>query len=358
MPSFSAHTLRDLAETCRVSKMTVSRALRGLPGVSAEVAQRIRAAAADRGYRSDPALSSTMSRLRRSGPIYRETLGFIWTHHASHDPGGPGGLGTWRDAARERAEQLGFKLDEFSLKAPGVTSARLRAILQTRGVRGLLFAPDVERPFPRVPFDVRSFAAVLLGSSLYNRGLSRVQFDHFQSVHLALRQMRKAGFERPGFLLSPSFDGRTQGRARASFLAHAPGPIADRARRLYLGDTSDRPGIAAWLERARPDALLALDDPRPMLRALGWRVPQDLALVSHSRRGAHAALAGVEESATALGHTAVDLLVAQLQRGEFGRLPFPQRVTIDAQWIPGATLPSRRQQPATSRRASRLSPKS
>lgn len=341
MTSPRASTLEDVAKACRVSKMTVSRALRQQRGVSPALAERIRATAEKLGYRTNPALGSVMKLLRqRRAADYRENLAFIWTH--------PGTkplplLAPWRDHARDRAERLGYRLDEFYLRAPGMSPARLRAVLQARGIRGLLFAPDTKPPLPRISFDVDGFAAVLLGSSLQNRGLARVQFDHFQLIHLALRHIRKAGYRRPALLLSPSIDGRTQGRLRAGFLVHSPAPPAERARLVYLGDIEDGTATAAWLKRRDADVAVYLQgDRRRFLESIGWRVPQKIALVSLAREADMAGSAGVVQSAEALGFAAIDLVSAQLQRNEFGRQRYPQKVMLDGEWLPGPSLPSRR----------------
>jgi len=352
MTSPRANTLEDVAKVCRVSKMTVSRALRSQRGVSLQQAARIRATAEKLGYRTNPALGSVMKALRqRRASDYRENLAFVWTH--------PDGqpiplLVPWRDHARARAEHLGYRLDEFFLHTSGMTPTRLRSVLQARGIRGILFAPDTEPPLPRISFDVAGFAAVLLGSSLQNRGLARVQFDHFQLIHLALRHIRKAGYGRPALLLSPSIDGRTQGRLRAGFLVHSPAPASERARLIYLGDIDDRATTAAWLKRRGADVAIYLQgDQRRLLESAGLRVPQKIAFVSLSREPGVTEVAGVVQSAEALGSAAVDLVAAQLQRHEFGRQPFPQKVMLEGQWQSGLSLPRRR---ATSRPVSRLSP--
>jgi DNA-binding LacI/PurR family transcriptional regulator len=355
MTSPHASTLQDVARACHVSKMTVSRALRDQPGVTPQLAERIRATAEKLGYRTNPAIGSVMKLLRqRQAGSYRENLAFVWTHPS----GQPLPLLTpWRDHARVRAEYLGYRLDEFFLRAPGMTSARLRSILHARGIRGILFAPDTEPVLPRVSFNVAGFAAVLLGSSLQNRGLARVQFDHFQLVHLALRRIRKAGYRRPALLLSPSIDGRTQGRLRAAYLVHSPAPVAERPRLIYLGDLDDRAVIANWMNSRSPDVAIFLEgNRRRVIEAAGFRVPQDVALVSLSRHNLPAEVAGVVQSAEALGNAAVDLVAAQLQRHELGRLRYPQKVMLEGEWAPGATLPTQHAA-ATSRRTSRLSPK-
>ena len=65
MPTPSAHTLQDIADLCHVSKMTVSRARRGQPGVSPAVAERIRTTAEAAGYHANPAIGSVMRLLRQ-----------------------------------------------------------------------------------------------------------------------------------------------------------------------------------------------------------------------------------------------------------------------------------------------------
>ena len=339
MASPVIHTLQDLARLCGVSKMTVSRALRGQPGVSPALAEQIRTAAEKSGYQANPAVGSVMRFLRQSKSTdYRENLAFVWTHPGSQPLPL---LIPWREHARARAEHLGYRLDEFFLRGPGMTSSRLRSILRTRGIRGILFAPDTEPPLPRISFDVAGFAAVLLGSSLLNRGLARVQFDHFQLIHLALRHVRKAGYQRPGLLLSPSFDGRTQGRLRAGYLAHSPVPLPERSRLIYLGDLSERTAIQNWLNRQRPDALLYIEGNvrRVLSNVAPWRIPEDIGLVALSKQSQPGDVAGMSQNAEAIGRAAVDLVVAQIQRQEFGRVPFPLKVTLEGTWSPGATLP-------------------
>lgn len=355
MASPNASTLEDLARLCHVSKMTVSRALRGGPGVSPAVAERIRAMAEAHSYRANPVVGSVMKFLRQRKSEYRETIAFVWTHRgATETPG----LAPWRDFARARAEKLGFKLDDFFLRAPGMNGARLRSILQARGIRGIIFAPDTAPQFPRVAFAVQGFAAVLVGSSLANRGLSRVQADHFQLAHLALRHMARAGYRRPALILTPSMDARTQGRLRAAFLAHSPAPKSERFRLVCDLEPRTPTAIGKWLRSRHADSVLTFDiDLLEVVRRARFRVPQDLGFVSLARRPGASEIAGVIQSAEALGSTAIDLLIAQLQRHEFGRLAFPQKVLLEGRWCAGATLPWRRKtaiSPPASRRSASL----
>jgi hypothetical protein len=142
-------------------------------------------------------------------------------------------------------------------------------------------------------------------------------------------------------------DGRTLGSLRAGYLAHSPAPITERMRLIYVGDMRDRPGITTWLKSRQVDSVIFLEgDLLRLLQNAGFRIPQDFAVVSLSKHQQSPEVCGVEQSAEALGRAAVDLVTAQIQRHEFGRLPFPQKLMLDGQWSLGTTLPRRVKIPA------------
>jgi hypothetical protein len=138
---------------------------------------------------------------------------------------------------------------------------------------------------------------------------------------------------------------------------HSPAPAAERSQLIYLGDIDDRAATNVWLKSRGADVAVYLQgDRRYLLESAGWRVPQKIAFVSLSKDREMAGVAGVVQSAAALGTAAVDLVAAQLQRNEFGRQRYPLKVMLDGDWTPGLSLPWRQVRP-TSRSASRPSPK-
>ncbi len=76
-----------------------------------------------------------------------------------------------------------------------------------------------------------------------------------------------------------------------------------------------------------------------LIRGLGWKIPAQIGfatLAASARDVPH--LAGVDERPADVGVSAIDLLVAQLQREEFG-LPVTRRLLIaEGSWIPGGTV--------------------
>src|SRR5690606_18960558 len=117
--------ITDVAQAAGVSKMTVSRALRGERGIAAATRERIQVLAEKLGYRPDPAVSELMGRLRKSRIAGLEPIAWL----TSYDTIGgwrtnPGTSEMYRGAA-DQARKLGFRLEEFSLNTPGMTPKRL-----------------------------------------------------------------------------------------------------------------------------------------------------------------------------------------------------------------------------------------
>ncbi|HSI07662.1 MAG TPA: LacI family DNA-binding transcriptional regulator, partial [Rariglobus sp.] len=181
-------TVRTLAAELGVAPITVSRALRGHDTVRAELAARVRKLAKQRGYRADPVVAEVMGGLGRSkGARYRETIAFVWTHERSESSAEERG-------ARATAEALGYRMEVVKPWTQGLAEHDVSRILWSRGIRGVLLAPNYNRPDPRYELEWAKFATVLMGSSLVNTGLTRVARDYYHDAKLALASLRAAGF--------------------------------------------------------------------------------------------------------------------------------------------------------------------
>ena len=348
---------------CRVSKMTVSRALRGQPGVSPDARRtHPRRGGQITATGRIPRVGSVMKFLRQQrASDYRENLAFVWTHPA---PRHPALLVPWRDARpRPRRAASAIKLDEFFLRAPGMTSARLRAILQARGIRGILFAPDVERPFPRVSFRCARFrrrAARQFAAKSRPRSRAVRSFPT-RAPRPAARAQGRLPSPRAACSRRPSTAAR-KAALRAGFLAHSPGTRrgtcpADLPRRSAKSHRHRR--LAATSGGPMPSSLSKTNRDRCSARSGTCASRQNLGVVSLSKhndarpdtRGRGA------KRRRRLGHAAVDLARRPAAAQSLAASPSRKR-SCSTPWSPGATLPSRRARAATSRPASRLSPKS
>jgi len=67
-------------------------------------------------------------------------------------------------------------------------------------------------------------------------------------------------------------------------------------------------------------------------------VPGDIGLVHLDRTFDLEAYAGMQQNNEHIGRAAVDMVIGQLQRNEFGVPPFQKSVLITGTWIPGPTV--------------------
>ena len=225
--------LQQIADLLSVSKMTVSRALREGTSVAPELRAKIRETAARLSYQPDSRISRLMSEVRKPREsTYRETLAFIWTHRNVKNAKSYFQVGF--EAARLRAEHLGFKLDEFHVKEESLTGRALSRILHSRGIRGALIAPPGDqRSHPHAWLEWKRFCCVLIGRSMANTGLARVQHDHFSGTVLALRNLRRLHYKRIGLILAHSMDQRSSRLVRSAFLSFHPASLKETEKAYF-----------------------------------------------------------------------------------------------------------------------------
>src|SRR5690606_8938456 len=94
----------------------------------------------------------------------------LWVHHFT--------------GASRRAKELGYQLEHFWLREPGMSWARREQMFKTRNIRGLVVAPQ---PIPHRPIQLTwsRYAAVTIGYSLQSPALHTVTSFHFRSMGLA-----------------------------------------------------------------------------------------------------------------------------------------------------------------------------
>lgn len=334
----STPTMRELAKRLKMSTATVSLALRSDPRVAAATRRKVQAAARQAGYHLNPALTEMMRHVRRSERAqYKETLAWLDLGEGP-ERFGPGGLDYLRllfDGATRRAEQVGYSVEYFWLAEPGMTGKRMSGILSARGIRGLLI-PPLPRSLGHVSMRWADFAAVALTYTLPRPHMHRVVPAHFANMQQMLRVISRRGYRRPGMLFAKNFDERAGNRFRAAFLFHQNSlPVRDRIP-IHLCPTlklDER--CQAWLERYRPDVVIT----QGALRHLDSLVRPGPATVLLGYAKTDAGFAAMDENAERIGSTAVDQLIAQLNRNELGAPEFPQTVLVPGVWVPGKTLP-------------------
>lgn len=335
--------MKTVAQKAGVTQATVSLSLANHPRIPAATRARIRAIADELGYRTNPFVAALMRSRRQSRPLTaRPVLALVngldsrtaWRTTAAPT------VREMRNGAMARAQERGYKPEEFWLHLDNMTAARFGGMLRARGIVGLLLGPlsPGAQP-PELPWS--EFAAVRLGVPLPEFNLPTVCNDHFFASQQIVRQAHALGYRRPGMVMLPMhrtrFHGRWEGGLEAArFLLPGLSP----ASTLLLEDFSQTAPLAAWLKREKPDLVIS---PQPEslqkpLEALGYRVPRDLGLASLACRRADDPIAGVWQNGALLGATAVDHIISMLEANERGFTTQARVTMVEGAWNPGTTL--------------------
>lgn len=327
-------TIRALAARLRLSAMTVSRALRNAPGVSAATRKLVLAAAENRGYRPDPSLAVLNAyRHGKRHLLPQETIAYL-TNFPS--PGEWRRVGTFLryfNGAQARAVELGYALEHFWLGEPDMTGRRASQILLNRGIRGLIVGP-LNEGGSALQLDWDQFTAVALGRSMASPAITTVSTNHFQAVELAWQQVWERGYRRIGLALTDSEDARTAGTLQAAHYLQQKRYGGVEIPSLITADFS-APALMAWAGQHQPDLIISSNHRHYelLLEALGVaaRRMKFINLNTNPRWE----MGGVDQGHDKVGAQAVSLLHLKLVRRETG-VPTRREITLlDGVWKEG-----------------------
>lgn len=329
--------MKDVALAAGVARSTVSLALRNDRSIPAITRGRIYAAAEKLGYKTNPLISALMTSLHTRRISQKHTV----LAYVTADPE----FAPWRsfrmfiemqDGARNRAAELGYHLEEFPLRAPGMTPRRYVQMLRTRGVLGMLIAP-LPHGERTIELDFTGFAVVGIDMSVATPCIERVSNDHFQSALLAVQKCRELGYRRIGLVISRQLSDRLESRWLAgSRLAEDGIPKRDRVKRLMPEKTSDIVGtLPGWYAKEKPDVIIMSElNPRGH-----YQIPAKVGLVSLSLEEPIGFLTGIFQDNRRMGAIAIEHLVARLERCEFGPDDRGRLHLLAGQWVAGKTAP-------------------
>ncbi len=319
-------TMKDLAVKLRMSKMTVSRALRNAAGVHVKTRKRVVEMAAQMNYRPDPTLGVlNMYRHGRRSMAVAEKIAFVtnfptadgWKHSIT--------FVRYFEGLRKRARVLGYEVDPFWLGAPGLSGHRSSSILHGRGIRGLIVGPLMQG-HSALELNWDLFSAVALGRSLQKPAVSTVSANHFQAMELACTEVARRGYHRPGYAVTLGEEARTTGVQRAAFRMkqeQSPGPVIPP---LVVAEFSSDE-IAAWAEKYQPDVLISSEQTHfELLRARLKRRAEAISFV-HLNVDPASEVGGVDQRHDLVGEKAAALLHLKLLQRETG-VPDPQELLL------------------------------
>lgn len=339
--------MADIAAKTGVSRVAVSLALRNHPRISGPLRRKVQRVARELGFVPDPLLSAlAVHQRRRIHPFSNGALAWInrW--------GDPKQLRRFREfdlywkGAFEAAAKHGFRLDEIRWE-PECSPKRLENILLTRGIEGVLIPPHRDL-IHWGDFDWKKFSMVRFGLSVPTPDSNAVTSDIYRATVMALGRIYEYGYRRIGITVNRAFNQRVGGGLTSGFfyavrkygLEPVPPLLTFLENRTADELSRQEAALDCWLKRYKPDALLICDiEVSHMLRKLGYRIPEDIAVAGTSVLDIPGVDTGIDQHAEAIGRVAVETLLKQMNIGERGVPRHPVRILIEGHWREGSSLP-------------------
>lgn len=337
-------SVRQLAKLAGISPGAVSLALRNSRKISEATRRRVRQLAKAHGYSLDGRITELMSRIRSSKlPRERACFGVISFYDHPRPWENSRHLKRMHQGMVARAEALGYRLEPFWLKEPGMSMRRLCSILDARGIEGLLCfgSPDIDEMFPS---ELDHYAVVSQGLSI-RTSLHRVVSHVYNDMWRMLDRLHALGYRRPGLAIGHYEEVRSAhaylsvylGWSQAKHGAPFSMPV------LSLKRVEEEPFVK-WMREQRPDVVIfvhhydALPAFSNILRRSGLRVPRDVGVAVISQIIEDTDFSGLQENQQLIGAWAVELLAGRILNQDFGIPEHPRIEMVERQWIPGKTL--------------------
>jgi LacI family transcriptional regulator len=339
-------TIKDVAAAAGVHFTTVSLALRGHPSIPAATRDRIVAAAARVGYRKEKVFSALSSR-RARGSLETYTPRIAWITNRSPKNGYKRlpFLLRMEQAARRKAESLGYRFETLFLDEGAHTNESLLKYLRENEVQGVIVgAFEPGRRELVLPWD--EFSVVKVASQHMPPQLPTVSVDQGDAVVRCVRELQRLGYRRIGFALGMQDEIVSGDTNRAHYLhaCTAAGlPVLDPLL-FPIGSTGREavPLFPDWIRRERVEVVICnWGNLRAMLREAGFNVPSDIACASICLDRHTTGLAGVVIDLEWITEEAMSALATLLRAERRGIPPFAPETLIQGRWKDGPSAPQR-----------------
>ena len=316
----------DVARAAGVSPMTVSLSLRNHASIPERTRDRIRKIADEMGYKPDPLIGKLMQQLRLGGRRRANfSLALLCQRKAK-------GAMQYQDyiaqGAQKAAEELGYFFDTVEIDDALERPERLRRMLYSRGIEGLVLTPMFPPADLTKLLDWSKFSVVSTSISVLGPAVHRVVPNQFANALLLGQELNKMGHRRLGLLISRDLDERTGHRLDAAiqWLNHENG-VRDLETLRWEQTMPSAVMLERWINKNRPDALIS--DSAYTLDRFVAEVPKlkKLMLASTAILDKSSPFPGILENPEAVGAAAVELLSALFQKGERG-IPATPRTTM------------------------------
>lgn len=328
-------TQKDVAEALGLHVSTVSKALKGDPAVAATTRAQVRAMADELGFVPDPLLGALASYRKQLKPeAYHATIAWIYNHPRTVAMDEFAGYADYLTGAEVRAGELGYRIEPFWVGDAAGAVASLERILQARGIRGVIVAPQFSLE-KGLALDWARYASVAIGYSLKAAGVDRVTNDHFATMTETVEHLQSLGYRRIGCHLWAVDNERMGHRARSAFES-----FSEQQRvRVKSYKRFDGAAFLRWVRHQALEAVICRGaEERMILEKAGFTVPDDIGLVGYALGEKEARLSGMYHNNRRIGASAVEWVSGKLQRGQWGLAECPHRLLVAGRWLQNGSV--------------------
>jgi LacI family transcriptional regulator len=240
-------------------------------------------------------------------------------------------------------KKLGYQIENFWLREPGMTNSRASRILFQRGVQGLVIPCQ---PVPRIHLrmDWDKFAVVVERPAVAYPRFHYVNSDQYQSVRLAFHHLRHLGYKRPGLAIDRLSDRLSLNawRAGCAIEMETYHSLAGITPVFFLSNNKlNRSALRKWIAKYKVDVVLGSGNILDMLTQADYSVPKDLGCISLDLKLTDGAVAGIDSNGEMEGIHAVNLIHLAIQTGTYGIPQLVYGMSFEGSWVHGNTLKSK-----------------
>jgi LacI family transcriptional regulator len=293
------------------------------------------------GYFPDARLAATMTGIRRT--TIKDLLPVIWLntdrekdawHRYTF-------LTPYLEGARQRFQELGYRIEELWSREPGLSMRRIGQIIESRGIEGVI----VTNPARHVCLNWRRLAGVAIGGGVLAPALHRVDMDSTYNLSLALKHLKRVGYQRIGVFLTEQADRFSRHGSRSTVLYfNEKLPRGERVDPLFTPGGSmdvlrDKRLFYTWLQNQTPDVVVCQSSQLvDWLESAGYRVPDDIGVAHLAIEDDVLAWAGIYANKREIGRLAASKLVSLIQQQQFGIPPIASSELVPGIWRNGKTV--------------------
>jgi DNA-binding LacI/PurR family transcriptional regulator len=355
-------SLRQIAEKIGCSRSTVSYALKNHPSISVEMRERVKQVANDLGWTPDAMLARQMALVRQTLSDTNNPNLALVTNRARDAMHIGFAFRLVYEGVLKYAEKRGYSVSVINLADEPVSPQRLKGILEARGIQGLVFVASVDAPVPLEYLQAGEPFACAVAGVRYPEMPYHVAIPDWTSAgRIALQKLYGLGYKRPGVIMPYIIDKEVEWGFTSGFAAGVAEVSPDRRLPVLDAGTtethipeSEYDRCLEYMREYRPDCILTTDVTHPpkLFRRLRRKKKPDLFALD-LYRNAEYLKGGISQWHPEVGRAAVDLVISQIHRGEYGVPNIQKAVEIEGHWVMAdafdfpETVPQNRQTPVT-----------